>query len=412
MKSNMEEKLLRDYARLIACEGGHVVKGDEVWVNAGLDQPNFVTMVVEECYKAGAKTVTVYWHHDPVQKLGYKYRTLGNLSKVSPIVIAKYKYWVKKLPTVIHIISDDPDAMKGVNQNKVTKSIAKGYPKVKPYREAIDGKYKWCIAAVPSKPWAKKVFPKLSEEEAIEQLWAAILKTSRVDGNDPVKNWEEHNAFLVNQRKKLESFKLKKLIYSASNGTDFQVELVENMSWGGGVEFAPNKGQFNPNIPSEEVFTTPMRGKAEGTLVASKPLSYNGELIEDFSISFKDGKVCGVKARKNQALLEKMVSMDEGAAMLGEVALVPFESPINQTGLLFYETLFDENAACHVALGAGFPELYPGALEMTADQRKEIGINNSMIHVDFMVGTRDLSIVGVDKDGKKVQIFKDGTWAI
>ena len=412
MKSNMEEKLLRDYARLIACEGGHVVKGDEVWVNAGLDQPDFVTMVVEECYKAGAKTVTVYWHHDPVQKLGYKYRTLGNLSKVSPIVLAKYKYWVKKLPTVIHIISDDPDAMKGVNQNKVTKSIAKSYPKVKPYREAMDGKYKWCIAAVPSKPWAKKVFPKLNEEEAMEQLWAAILKTSRVDGNDPVKNWEEHNAFLVNQRKKLESFKLKKLIYSASNGTDFQVELVENMSWGGGVEYAPNKGQFNPNIPSEEVFTTPMRGKAEGTLVASKPLSYNGELIEDFSISFKDGKVCGVKARKNQALLEKMVSMDEGAAMLGEVALVPFESPINQTGLLFYETLFDENAACHVALGAGFPELYPGALEMAADQRKEIGINNSMIHVDFMVGTRDLSIVGVDKDGKKIQIFKDGTWAI
>ncbi len=408
----MEEKLLRDYARLIACEGGHVLKGDEVWINANLDQPDFVTMVVEECYKAGAKTVTVYWHHDPVQKLGYKYQTLGNLSKVSPMTITKFKYWVKKLPTVIHIISDDPDAMKGVNQNKVTKSIAKSYPKVKPYREAIDGKYKWCIAAVPSKPWAKKVFPKLSEEEAVEQLWAAILKTSRVDGNDPVKNWEDHNAFLVNQRKKLESFKLKKLIYSASNGTDFQVELVDNMSWGGGVEFAPNKGQFNPNIPSEEVFTTPMRGKAEGTLVASKPLSYNGELIEDFSISFKDGKVCGVKARKNQALLEKMVSMDEGAAMLGEVALVPFESPINQTGLLFYETLFDENAACHVALGAGFPELYPGALEMTTEQRKEIGINNSMIHVDFMVGTRDLSIVGIDKDGKKIQIFKDGTWAI
>ena len=412
MKSNMEEKLLRDYARLIACEGGHIVKGDEVWINAGLDQPDFVTMVAEECYKAGAKSVTLNWHHDPIQKLGYKYRTLGNLSKVSPITIARYKYWVKKLPTVIHIISDDPDAMKGVNQNKVTKSIAKSYPKVKPYREAMDGKYKWCIAAVPSKPWAKKVFPKLNEEEAMEQLWAAILKTSRVDGNDPVKNWEEHNTFLVNQRKKLESLKLKKLVYTASNGTDFQVELVDNMSWGGGVEFAPNKGQFNPNIPSEEVFTTPMRCKAEGTLVASKPLSYNGELIEDFSISFKDGKVSEVKARKNQALLEKMVSMDEGAAMLGEVALVPFESPINQTGLLFYETLFDENACCHVALGAGFPELYPGALDMDAEKRKEIGINNSMIHVDFMIGTRDLSIVGIDKDGKKVQIFKDGTWAI
>ena len=408
----MEQKLLNDYARLIAFQGGHVLKGDEVWINAGLEQPEFVTMVVEQCYKAGAKKVTVYWHHDPANKLAYKYESVGSLGSVSPMNIAKFKYWVKKLPVVIHIVSDDPDAMKGVNQGKVAKAMAKRYPKIKKYRDAIDGKYKWCIAAVPGKAWAKKVFPKLSEEEAIEALWAAILKTSRVDGNDPVKNWDDHNAFLINQRKKLESFGLKKLIYKASNGTDFQVELVDKMHWGGGCEVAPNKGQFNPNIPSEEVFTTPMRGKAEGTLVASKPLSYNGEVIEDFAITFKDGKVSEVKAKKNQALLEKMVKMDDGASMLGEVALVPFESPINQTGLLFYETLFDENACCHVALGAGFPDLYDGALDMSPEQRKEVGINESMIHVDFMVGTRDLSIVGVDKNGKQIQIFKDGTWAI
>ncbi len=408
----MEQKLLNDYARLIVLQGGHVLKGDIVWINAGLDQPEFVTSVVEQCYKAGAKSVTVYWHHDPVNKLGYKYESVSSLGSVSPMNLAKFKYWTKKLPVVIHIVSDDPDAMKGVNQGKVAKAMAKRYPKIKKYRDAIDGKYKWCIAAVPGKAWAKKVFPNLDEEEAIEALWAAILKTSRVDGNDPVKNWDDHNAFLINQRKKLESFGLKKLIYKASNGTDFQVELIDNMLWGGGCEVAPNKGQFNPNIPSEEVFTTPMRGKAEGTLVASKPLSYNGELIEDFSISFKDGKVCSVKARKNQSLLEKMVKMDEGASMLGEVALVPFESPINQTGLLFYETLFDENACCHVALGAGFPELFEGALDMSPEQRKEVGINESMIHVDFMIGTRDLSIVGVDKNGKQIQIFKDGTWAI
>jgi len=408
----MEEKLLRDYARLIARQGGHVVKGDEVWINAALDQPDFVTMVVEECYKAGAKLVSVFWRHAPTSKLDYKYASLGTLSKVSPYALAKMKYMVKKIPVTIHIVSEDPDAMKGVNQNKVTKSAMKRYPKIKKYRDAIDGKDKWCIAAVPGKAWAKKVFPKLSDEESIEALWAAILKTSRVDGNDPVENWNKHNAFLIGQREKLEKFNLRKLIYKASNGTDFEVELVEKMHWGGGVEEAPGKGPFNPNIPSEEVFTTPMRGKAEGKLVASKPLSYNGELIEDFSISFKGGKVSEVKARKNQALLEKMVKMDEGASMLGEVALVPFESPINQTGLLFYETLFDENACCHVALGAGFPDLYPGAVDMNMEQRKAVGINESMIHVDFMIGTRDLSIVGVDKDGKKIQIFKDGTWAI
>ena len=412
LKTTMEEKLLRDYARLIACQGGHVLKGDTVWINAGLDQPDFVTMVVEECYKAGAKDVTVYWTHNPVTKLAYQNETVSSLSHVNPMFISKMKYWVKKLPTQIHIVSDDPDAMKGVNPNKMAKVRMKRYPKIKKYRDAIDGKYKWCIAAVPGKAWAKKVFPKLSEEEAIEQLWAAILKTSRVDGNDPVKNWDDHNAFLIGQRKKLDNLGLKKLIYKASNGTDFQVELIDKMTWGGGVEVAPNKGQFNPNIPSEEVFTTPMKGKAEGTLVASKPLSYQGQLIEDFSISFKDGKVSEVKAKKNQSLLEKMVKMDEGASMLGEVALVPFESPINQTGILFYETLFDENACCHVALGAGFPELYPGALEMSEEQKSEIGINNSMIHVDFMIGTRDLSIIGIDKNNKEIQIFKDGTWAI
>ena len=408
----MDKKLLQDYARLIARKGANVLKGDEVWINAQLDQPDFVEMVVEECYKAGAKHVHVYWSHNPLVKHTYKYETLGELSKVDPMMLAKYKYWEKHLITMIHIISDDPDAFKDVNQTKMTKARAKMYPKIKKYRDAVDGKYKWVIAAVPSKAWAKKVFPDCSEDEAVEKLWSAILSTSRVDGNDPVENWNKHNEFLLKQRKKLANLHLKTLIYHASNGTDFTCELIDGMLWGGGVEVTPTKGEFNPNIPSEEVFTTPMKGKAEGTLVASKPLSYNGQLIEDFSITFKDGKVSEVKARKNQKLLEKMVNMDEGARMIGEVALVPYDSPISNSGILFYETLFDENAACHVALGAGFPDCYPGGVEMSMEERAKIGINDSMIHVDFMVGTKDLSIVGIDKDGKKHQIFKDGNWAI
>ena len=408
----MEEKLLREYARLIAQKGGNVQKGEEVWIVAGLDQPEFVYMVVEECYKAGAKAVRVDWDYTPKFKLDYKYCSIGTLGNVPPYRIAEFKYRVKKLPISIYIDSDGPDAMKGVNQNKMAKAMMKRYPKIKKFRDQMDGKYKWCIAAVPGKEWAEKVFPKLKGEEAIEALWKAILHTARADTGDPVENWNKHNEFLIAQRKKLEALKLRKLIYKASNGTDFQVELIPNMTWGGGVEVAPVKGEFNPNIPSEEVFTTPMMGKADGLLVASKPLSYQGQLIEDFSITFKDGKVSEVKARKNQGLLEKMVKMDEGASMIGECALVPFESPINPTGILFYNTLFDENACCHIALGAGFPELYPGALDMDMEQRKQIGINDSMIHVDFMIGTRDLSIVGVCEDGKQVQIFKDGTWAI
>ena len=353
----MEQKLLQDYARLIAQVGGHVGKGEEVWIYASLDEPEFTYMVVEECYKAGAKKVEVIFDYDQLAKLHYKYMTLGNLSKISPMGMARQKYRAKKLPTTIYLMAEDPDGLKGINQTKMAKSRAKIYQKIKKYRDMADGKYKWCIAGVPCKPWAKKVFPDLEENEAVEKLWEAILMTSRVDGNDPVENWNKHNDFMVGQRNKLNAMDLRKLYYKASNGTDFEVELIPGVSWGAGIEEAPKKGVFNPNIPTEEVFTSPLRGRCEGTLVASKPLSYNGELIEDFSITFKDGKVSSVKARKNQKLLETMVSMDEGASMLGEVALVPYTSPINMSGILFYNTLYDENACCHVALGVGFKEL-------------------------------------------------------
>ena len=406
----MDNRLLRDYARLIAKTGGHVIKGDEVWISCGLDQPDFITMLVEECYKCGAKSVEVRWSHDPLTKLHYKYMTLGNLSKVTPYALARQKYFAKKLPVMIHVISDDPDALKGINQMKLAKSSARVYGKIKKYRDASDGKYKWCIAGVPGKAWAKKVFPDLNEEEAVEKLWEAILYTSRVDGENAVENWNKHNEFLISQREKLNKMDLRKLIYHSENGTDFEVELIPGIHWGAGVETAPNKGEFNPNIPSEEVFTSPMAGKCEGKLVSTKPLSYNGELIEDFSITFKDGKVSEVHARKNQKLLETMVSMDEGASMLGEVALVPYTSPINLSGILFYNTLYDENATCHVALGMGFKELLNN--DLTTEEAKEKGINDSMIHVDFMVGSKDLDIVGIDAKGQKHQIFKDGEWAI
>ena len=406
----MEQKLLQDYARLIAQVGGHVVKGDEVWIEAELDQPEFVSMVVEECYKCGAKSVEVRWSHDPLAKIHYKYMTINDLSKVSPMMLARVKYMAKKLPTRIYILSEDPDGLKGIDQMKLAKSSAKIHRKIKKYLDIANGKYKWCIAGVPGKAWAKKVFPRLSEDEAVEQLWKAILKTSRVDGNDPVENWNKHNNFLITQREKLIALDLRKLYYKASNGTDFEIDLIPGIKWGAGIEEAPGKGTFNPNIPTEEVFTTPFAGRCEGTLVASKPLSYNGELIEDFSITFKNGKVSEVHAKKNQKLLETMVKMDEGASQLGEVALVPYSSPICQSGILFYNTLYDENAACHVALGIGFKELLD--VNLTTEEAKEKGINDSIIHVDFMVGTKDLSIIGEDAKGNKHQIFKDGEWAI
>ena len=408
----MDKAKLKDYARLLACKGVNVEKGDEVWLYCGLENPEFIRDVVEALYKGGAKKVRVNFDDDKIYRLHVKYQTLGTMSKVPSYELAKWKYRKKVNVATLYIDSSDPDALKGVNQNKIAKARMKSYPKIKPYIDSIDGKYKWCIGAIPGPAWAKKVFPGVPEEEAIEKLWEAIFKTARVDGIDAVENWNKHNADLIDKRTKLHDLDLVELHYEASNGTNFTVGLIPGMLWGAGIEETRDKHTFNPNIPSEEVFTTPMRGKAEGLLVASKPLSYMGELIEDFSIRFKDGKVCEVKARKGQKLLETMVKMDEGASMLGEVALIPFESPINETGILFYNTLFDENAACHVALGAGFRDCYPDAGDMTTEELLEKGVNDSMIHVDFMIGTKDLEIVGTSFDGKKTVIFKDGNWAI
>jgi len=407
----MQKERLQEYASLLANKGIHVEKDEEVWINTQLNQIEFVRLLVEECYKAGAKKVRVRFSDEKITKLNYKYMTLSELSKVSEYTISEYRYMKKHLVSMMHVISDDPDAFKGINPSKITKSGMRVRKKIKPYRDAMDGKYKWCIAAVPSVEWAKKVFPKLQDDEAVEQLWEAILSTSRVDGK-ALENWDNHNEELMKHRKQLQDLDLQYLVYKSSNGTNFKVELIKEINWGGGIEFTNIKKTYNPNIPSEEVFTSPKAGSAEGIVYSSKPLSYSGQLIDKFSIRFEKGRVVEVKAEKNQKLLEQMVNTDEGSHMLGEVALVPYNSPIRNSGLLFYETLFDENAACHLALGQGFGEVLPGSENMSKEEITKAGINDSMIHVDFMIGTEDLDITGISFSGKETQIFKKGNWAI
>lgn len=407
----MELSRLKEYASLLAKKGINVQKGEEVWINCQLDQVEFVRLVVEELYKAGAKRVRVRFSDNQISKLSYKYAKTSELCKVPNYSIAEYKYMVKHNPSMLHIVSDDPDAFNGIRQDKLSKVSFSVRRKVKPYRDEMDGKYKWCIAAVPSLAWAEKVFPNLKGNDAIEALWEAILSTSRVDGH-ALDNWDKHNEELMVHRKLLAKLDLQYLEYKASNGTDFKVELMKDVLWGGGVEFTDKGLSYNPNIPSEEVFTSPKAGSIEGIVYSSKPLSYNGQIIDEFWVRFKDGKVSEVGAKKNQKLLEQMVNTDEGSRMLGEVALVPYDSPIRQSGILFYETLFDENAACHLALGHGFKELFPEGASISNEEAKRRGLNDSMIHVDFMIGTKDLEIIGTSFDGKKTTIFKNGNWAI
>lgn len=407
----MQERL-KKYAELIVKCGLNVKEGQEVIIGCELDQPDFVALCVEECYKCGASKVRVDWSHMPISKLNYNYRTLESLSEVTEEEKAKLQHRVDKLPCRLWLDSDDPDGLNGTDNEKIAKANMARYPIIKPYIDKVENKEQWCIAAVPGKEWAKKVFPELSADEAMQKLWDAILLCSRVD-DDPIAAWKKHNENLAKRCKFLNEHKFDKLEYKSANGTDFVVGLNPRGRFSGGGEWTlGSKIYFNPNIPSEEVFTSPMRGIADGKVVATKPLSYQGKLIENFWMRFENGKVVEVGAEKNQDLLEKMVKMDEGASYLGECALIAYDSPINNTGILFYNTLFDENASCHLALGRGFNECLEGFENMTVEECEKAGINSSMIHVDFMIGSKDMSIVGVMKDGKRIPIFKDGNWAI
>jgi len=405
------ENILRKYARLIVRTGANVQPGQIVQLSVSVEQHAFAAMVIEECYQAGAQKVNVDWNSDALLRLNYLYAEQETLSKVLPWEEAKMKQMTEDLPCRIFITSDDPDALNGVDPRKISAVSQSRATVLKPYRNAIDGKHQWVIAAHPSEKWARKCFP--DAEDAEDRLWDAILKTVRVaEDNDPVAEWRKHTDFIEARVKWLNAQGFSSLRYRSANGTDFTVELIPEAKWEGAGSVNQMNGAFYiPNIPTEEIFTSPMAGRCEGTLVAVKPLSWNSQLIEDFSITFENGRAVSCKAGKGQELLEKMIRMDEGAAMLGEVALVPKESPVNQCGFLFYETLFDENACCHCALGMGFKEVLPGGDALTVEQARGQGINDSIIHVDFMIGADDLSIDGIRPDGSVAPVFRNGTWA-
>ena len=406
----MQKKKLREYARLIARKGANIQKNQNVIINAELDQPEFIEILTDECYKAGASNVEIHWAHQPIDKIGIRHRSQKNLSSVQDWEVERMKYYEKTLPAMIYILSEDPDGFNGVNQEKLSKSQQARRKVFKPFRDRMDNKYQWCIAAVPGVKWAKKLFPELSKHQAVERLWKEILIASRAY-EDPMKEWENHNENIANRCDFLNSLNLVSLKYKSSNGTDFTVGLIPGTSFLGGAGKTTNGITYNANIPSEEVFISPKKGVAEGTVVSTKPLSYQSQLIENFSITFEDGKVVKYSAEKNEELLGKLLSMDENAVFLGECALVPYNSPINLSGILYYNTLFDENACCHLAFGAGFNECVNDFQSKSFEECRDMGINDSIIHEDFMIGSEDLSIIGVDKDGKETQIFIGGNWA-
>ena len=406
----MKKTVLREYARLIVRCGVNIQKGQDLMIYAGLEQPEFVQMVVEEAYKAKARKVIVEWSYEPLAKIHVRYQSVKTLSEVTEWQKARQQYFCDTLPARLHIVSEDPDGMRGMNIKKMAQSRKISYPILKPYIDDRDGKQQWCIAAVPGKAWAKKVFPGVRTSVAMEKMWEAILSISRVT-EDPLKAWEDHNADLKNRCEYLNSLGIESLHYTADNGTDLTVGMIPEAVFCGGGEVSRQNVFFNPNIPTEECFISPMRGKAEGIVYSTMPLSYQGQLIENFSLRFENGKAVEAKAEKGEELLKQMITMDEGAAYLGECALVPQTSPIAQSGLLFYETLFDENASCHLAMGAGYADTIKDHHSKTLQECQELGINDSMIHVDFMIGCDSMNIDATCRDGKVVPIFRGGNWA-
>ena len=405
----MKKTVLKKYAELIVRCGANVQKGQEVIVVAGLDQPEFVQMVVEEAYKAKAKKVTVDWRYQPLSKIHVRYQSQKTLGTVEEWEKARMEHYCEANPARIMLVSDDPDGLKGMNITKMNKARQMSFPIMRPYLDRMEGSHQWTIAAVPGAAWAKKIFPGLRTSVAMEKLWEAILYTSRVN-EDPIAAWNEHNHSMAARCEYLNSLNLRKVRMYADNGTDITIGLIPDGVFCGGGETTRQGVFFNPNIPTEECFTSPMKGQADGIVYSTKPLSYQGQIIDKFFIRFENGKAVEWHAEQGVESLTQMLTMDETAGYLGEVALVPQASPICRSGLLFYNTLFDENAACHLAVGRGFPDCIRDHHSKTLEECRQLGINDSMIHVDFMIGCDTMSIDGVCENGEIVPIFRNGNW--
>ena len=409
----MDTQLLRRYARLIAVTGGGLRPGQDVVIRAGLDQPDFTLMLAEECYAAGAARVEVEWEHPPLQKLDYEYLGAEALGEVRAWQLAKLRYRADTLPVMLYLESADPDALAGIDQLKRAEAMRLRWAVTKPISDEMENRYQWCIAAVPGEAWARKVFPGLAPADAVERLWEAILRCSRAYEGDPAENWARHNAFLAERCAKLNALGLVRLEYRSANGTELSVGLIPEALFLGGAETNPvNGAAYNPNIPSEEVYVTPRAGEAEGIVYATRPLSSRGVLIEDFWIRFENGRAVDCGARKNEEALRALIAMDEGSAMLGECALVPYMSPIRESGLMFFNTLFDENAACHLALGRGYTSNIRDYGKYTLEELRALGVNDSMVHEDFMIGSADLAVTGITASGERIPIFTGGGWAL
>ena len=411
MDKNRLEFLKREYARLLVRSGINLKKGQRFAITCPVECADFARLCAEEAYEAGCKEVLLRWRDDKLTRMKYLKAADEVFDSVNP--------WEKDFCDILSeegagwlsIYAEDPESLKGVDPDRIRRAQISAGRELKAFREReMRSEFPWCVCSVPTEAWAKAVFPEMDVQDAQLKLWEEILSACRVGDGDAVSAWKEHSDELKRHVDILNSYDFAKLKYKNSAGTDITVELPEGHYWAGGEEKGADGRMFSANIPTEEVFTLPKRDGINGRLVATKPLSHNGHLIEGIVFEVRDGKITEAHADQGEEVLKHAISVDEGASYFGEVALVPYDSPISRSGILFLNTLFDENASCHFAFGEAYP-LIKGAENMTEDELKAKGVNFSMTHVDFMIGSADLEITGITRDGEEIPVFIDGNFA-
>lgn len=409
----MDNNLLEKYARLIVKTGLNLQVKQTLVISAPIESAPFTRLIAEQAYQEGARDVVIQWGDELTAKIRYLHAPEEVFDEFPAWQKELYLSYVHQGAAFLSIAASDPELMKDVNPQRILKAQKAGNTALKVYRDRLmSNQNTWCVVSIPTTAWSKKVFPHLSEQEALEKLWDAILKAVRVDTENPILSWQEHKTNLKTRMDSLNSLSLTTLRYTNSLGTDLRIDLPENHYWLGGSEFTPDGIEFIANMPTEEVFTLPHKTGVNGKAVSSMPLNYNGNLIENFSLTFKDGKIVDYKAERGYEALKTIIETDEGSHFLGEVALVPYDSPISNSKILFYNTLFDENASCHLAIGKAYPVCMKNSEKIAPEEYGKLGINESLIHVDFMIGTRDLEILGTTSDGREIPIFKKGNFAL
>ncbi|NGP44827.1 aminopeptidase [Bacillaceae bacterium SIJ1] len=405
------EKKITQYAELAVKTGINIQPEQTLVINASTQSIPFVRQVVEQAYLAGARHVHVDWSDDGLTLTKFQHAPEEALDEFPTWKVRAYEQLAEEGAAFMNIVAPNPELLKDIDSKKVARARKASSKALEKYTDArMNDKVSWTIVATPTPEWAAKVFPNETEEKAIERLWEQIFQVNRLNEDDPVKAWETHNDKLHEKADFLNDAQFEALIYKGP-GTDLVLELPKGHRWLSAASTNDNGHSFMPNMPTEEVFTMPKRDGVHGTVTSTKPLHYGGTLIENFSFTFEDGKVVDVKAEKGLDTLKELLDTDEGAKRLGEVALVPHDSPISQSNIIFFNTLFDENASCHIALGTAYPFTIEGGKEMTKDELKEHGANVSMTHVDFMIGSEHLNIDGKKADGTLVPLFRDGNWA-